>query len=149
MSDDQQPRGPKTMADVVAHMHGLVAHIDESHERLATIFDRQDQDTPELHTPVINPSASATGPFVVTDIAKWEALSIGLLNPSNYPVYLGIGGVSTASNSRAISCPPLSVLVLPLRVYDLELGCPTLGANALPLYVFRYSTVQKLFLGTS
>jgi len=112
-------------------------------DKLLSIADRQDT-PPELRAIVINPGNN--GQYVVQDKSRWEAKSIAVLNPTAFPVYLGIGGVQATSTSRAPAVPPTSVLTLPVRVYDLELGCdPTvLLANSAVIYLFRYTSVQPL-----
>jgi hypothetical protein len=109
-------------------------------------FYRLERQTPEMRTITINPGNN--GNYQVVDKAAWSAKSIGILNPSNVPVYLGIGGVSARPTGGAPSCPGVSSLVLPVEVRDLELGCdPTvLLTNQTTVYIFRYVTVQPLVL---
>lgn len=138
---------PKTIAEAVAQMHQASRHMDHTITRLEKLF-RLFETTPEMRTIVINPNASAAGPFVAQDRTAWTAKSVGILNPSDYAVSVGIAGVSTASNSRAPQCPPQAAMVLPVEASDLEFGCDSsLGANSLVVYVFRYVTVQPLLLG--
>lgn len=129
-----------------------------SHAREASIAARQATDMlleiarlretpPELRTVVINPGNN--GQYVVTDASRFQAKSIGVYNPGSAPVFLGIGGVSATPASRAPSCPGQAVIVLPVAVEDLELGCDPavlLAATAV-VYVFRYLTVQPLMIG--
>lgn len=138
---------PKTIAEAVAQMHAASRHMDHTVTRLEKLF-RLLETTPEMRTVVINPNANAAGPFVAIDRAAWPAKSVGILNPSQFAVSVGIGGVSVASNSRAPQCPPQAAMVLPVEAGNLELGADSsLGANSLVVYVFRYVTVQPLMLG--
>lgn len=93
---------------------------------------------------------TATQP-VVRDEVREAAKSIGILNPNPLPVFIGVAGGSATAAARAPSAPPSSVLVLPIDVMDLEIGADPalLAAGDAVVFLFRFSTVQPLFLGRS
>lgn len=136
---------PRTVSEAIAALHESSHRMATAADRLAHIAELH-QETPELHTVVINPGNN--GQYQVTDKANWAAKSVGILNPGSAPVFIGVGGVSARAGSRAPSCPGAGSLVLPVEAHDLELGCDpaVLGANTAVIYVFRYVTVQPLLL---
>lgn len=141
------PPDPKTIADAVRRMHDSALRTEQVIARLERVFELG-QEPPDMHTVVLNASGAGAAPYAVTDIAHWEARSLGILNPTDFAIAVGIGGVSVSSNSRAVQCPPQAAMVLPLRVWDIELGSPAnLGATPAVIYVFRYRTLQPLMLG--
>jgi hypothetical protein len=131
--------------EAIAHTREAAIAARQATDRLLEITELS-QTPPELRTIIINPGNS--GNYVTLDQSRFEAKSIGIFNPTNVIVYLGIGGISATPTSRALSCPPQSLLVLPLAVRNLELGCDPavlLGSTAV-VHVFRYLTVQQLKL---
>jgi hypothetical protein len=136
---------PQTVGEAVAALHGSAALLADSTDRLVR-FARLTQQAPEMRTVVINPANN--GQYQVMDRSSWAAKSIGILNPGSAPVFVGIGGVSARTTSRAPSCPGGAALVLPQEAHDIELGCDPaiLGANTAVVYVFRYVTLQPLSL---
>ncbi len=132
--------------EALAHTREITLQTQGAIGRLLEIA-RLQQTPPELRTIVINPGNN--GSYVTLDQGRFEAKSIGVINPTAVPVFLGIGGVSASPTSRAPSCPGQAVIVLPVLVSNLELGCDPavlLGATAV-VYLFRYLTVQPLMIG--
>lgn len=139
------PATPQTLGEAIAGMHHASVHMRDATRRLAKIAELYEQ-TPEFRAVTINPNNN--GQYQVTDKSPWAAKSIGVLNPGNAPVFIGIGGVSARPGSGAPSCPGAGSLVLPVEARDLELGCDpaVLGGNTAVIYLFRYVTVQPLLL---
>jgi hypothetical protein len=129
--------------EAIAHTREAAIAARQATDRLLEIAHLQ-QTPPELRTIVINPGNN--GVYVTTDKSRFEAKSIGIINPTNFIIYLGIGGVSATPNSRAISCPAQTSLVLPVAIRDLELGCDPAALLTVTavVYVFRFLTVQPL-----
>lgn len=102
------------------------------------------QTPPEWRTIAID----GTKGYTTTDKAPWEAKSIGILNPTSVSIFVGIGGISATPTSRAPACPPQNMLILPLRDYDIELGCDPaqLLGNTAVFFVMRFQAVQQPFL---
>ncbi len=157
---DDEPAGDLTRAQPEFLTPAHAAREALAHTREAALFTRQAvtqllelakiaNTPPEFRPVVINPAASAAGPFVTTDKSMWEALSIGVYNPTNFPVFIGVGGVSPTAAARAPACSAHAVTVLPVRAYDLELGCDpvVLGAASAVVFLFRYPSVQPLTIG--
>jgi hypothetical protein len=112
-------------------------------ERLLEL-ERARQTPPEFHTLFID----GTIGYTKVQRSQWEAKSIGILNPTTVNIILGIGGVTARPTSRAPSCPPQTLMVLPVRAYDLELGCDPAQLLALTavFYVMRFQAVQPAFM---
>lgn len=129
--------------EAIAHTREAAIAARQATDRLLEIA-QLGQTPPELRPIVINPGNS--GNYTTLDQSRWEAKSIGIYNPTNFIVYLGIGGVSATPGSRAISCPAQSAVVLPVAIRNLELGCDPAALLTLTavVYVFRYLTVQPL-----
>jgi hypothetical protein len=137
---------PKTIGEATRQMHDCARRMDGTLRRLEQTLQLRGEN-PEMRTVVINPMASAIGPFVTLDQVPWTAKSIGILNPSTAAVRIGIAGISTADNSRAPQCPPQAAMTLPVQASDLEFGvASSVGALSVVVYVFRYVTVQPLML---
>jgi hypothetical protein len=77
-----------------------------------------------------------------------ECLSIGVLNPTELVIFLGLGGASAAQGARGVPVAPESLLVLPIAVTEIELGADPalLGADTAVIYVLRFETVQPAAL---
>jgi hypothetical protein len=75
--------------------------------------------------------------------------SVGVLNPTAAPVFLGVGGASASTAGRSPSCPPKSALVLPIHVDQIEVAAnpADVAAGDLTVYLFFFQTVQRLYLG--
>ncbi|HET7120310.1 MAG TPA: hypothetical protein VFI17_03540 [Solirubrobacterales bacterium] len=78
------------------------------------------------------------------------ALSIGIVNPVELSIYVGLSGERAAPNSRAFVVPPKSAMVVPVAVDKFELGVdPTvLGEESATIFLLRFDTVQPFFLGS-
>jgi hypothetical protein len=104
--------------------------------------------TPARIEPIVLTQAA---PIVADKMGEVYSPSIGLFNPSNVsPVYLGLGGSTPAPGQRAPSCPPQALLVLPVKVGDIEIGADPalLGVNTLVCWLLRFYSVQPAFLGS-
>lgn len=136
---------PQTVAEAIASLHQSSYRLMTASEKLLMLAERGQQ-APEMHTVIINPANN--GQYQVMDRSPWAAKSIGILNPGSAPVFVGVGGISARTTSRAPSCPGGAAMVLPLEAENIELGCDpaTLGANTAIVYVFRYVTLQTLSL---
>lgn len=136
---------PTTVAEAIAALHGCAHRMDHAASRLLELA-KLGQVAPEMRTVPINPNNN--GQYQVIDKANWAAKSLGILNPGSAPVFIGVGGVSARTTSRAPSCPGGASMVLPVEVHDVEIGCDpaVLGANTAIVYLFRYVTLQPLSL---
>lgn len=144
----QQPAdiaAPKTVAEAIAALHRSAHRMEGAAGLLVKFFERTQQ-APEMRTVIVNPGNN--GQYQVVDKANWAAKSLGILNPGSAPVYVGVGGISARTTSRAPTCPGGAALVLPVEVHDVEIGCDpaTLGANTAVVYLFRYVSLQPLAL---
>jgi hypothetical protein len=137
---------PQTVGQAIAQMHEAASRMADFAELLERLLDPE---APEMHTVVINPANN--GVYQVVDEHNWPspAKSFAVLNAGAAPVFIGIGGTSARAASGAPSCPGTAVLILPLDVVDVELGCDpaVLLANSARIFTFRYTTRQQLSLG--
>ncbi len=149
MTDLAAPKQPTVVSPNVAALEAI------AHTREAALFTRQatdrlleiaqlQQTPPELRTIVINPGNS--GQYVTTDACRFQAKSIGVINPTTVGVFLGIAGVSATAAARSIAVAPQSMLTLPIAVEDLELGCDpaVLLAGTAVVFLLRFLAVQPL-----
>lgn len=132
--------------EALAHTRELTIQTQGAIGRLLEIA-RLGQTTPELRTITINPGN--VGSYTTVDQSRFEAKSIGILNPTGIAIFVGIGGISATPTSRAPSVPPASLMVLPVLTRNLELGADPaiLLASTAVVYVLRYVTVQPAFVG--
>ena len=141
----------RTIADAIAHIH---AHAG----RMADVVDRLEQllgggpEPADMRRQIINPGNN--GVYTVTERSQgWVAASYAVLNLStDAAVYLGIGGTDPLDGSNPY-CPAATasvpgLIVLPVRVNDIVLGCQgaALAANSAVVFTFRFRTVQALRL---
>lgn len=121
------------------------ALIDRHAELVDVIKDlRQPAD---MELVVINDSNNGNYRWESRGEATTPSRSIGILNPGSVPIFVGLGGLaSNLASARAPSCPPESVLVLPVMATFVELGAdPTvLGTDTAIAFLFRFHTVQRL-----
>ena len=138
---------PQTVAEAVGALHDSSRRMQKAADLLLKL-ERLRNETPEMRTVVINPGNN--GQYQTLDQCPWTSKSIGVLNPSEASVYIGIGGISASAIARAPSCPAGAALVLPLSAGDLLFGCDSgaLGASTAVIYVFRYVSVQPLSFGS-
>jgi hypothetical protein len=136
---------PRTIADAVRSVHDANQEMARQIARLERLAALTEQ-APELKTVVINEADN--GAYTVEDRNPWAAKSLGILNPGDANVFVGIGGVSARPGSRAPQVPAGGALVLPVESKTIEYGCdPTvLLTNTAVVYVFRYVTVQPLMV---
>jgi hypothetical protein len=75
--------------------------------------------------------------------------SVGILNPTSAPVFLGVGGASASAAGRSPSCPAKSAITLPIYANQIEIGAnpADVAAGDLTVYAFFFESVQPLSLG--
>ncbi len=134
--------------EALAHTREQAIATRQATDVLLELAERQQQ-PPEMRPIVINPGNN--GQYVTVDKSRFQARSIGILNASNVPVFIGIGGVTPTAAARAPVCAAQSFLVLPVLAQDLELGCDpaVLAGNTAVVYLFRYLSVQPLAAGAN
>lgn len=127
----------------------LARQARDACRELREIVDRAD--TPaQLETITLD----ATTP-VKRDEVRETSGSIGIINPTDYVLRLGIAGASAAPSARGMPIPPNAAIVLPLAVEDFELGldydpaagaAATVGSDTVVVYVLRFKAVQPFHL---
>ncbi|MFL5910759.1 MAG: hypothetical protein ACJ768_09365 [Gaiellaceae bacterium] len=75
--------------------------------------------------------------------------SVTVFNPTAKPVYLGVGGASASASGRSPSCPPTSMLTLPIHVDQIEIAAnpADVVAGDLTVYVLFHEARQPAFFG--
>lgn len=140
--NDREEQLLRVSADIQNLAHGLLAH------------QRRQLQPAAIETITL----TAGRPVWRSDVGeRLEALSIGLLNPTVIPVYLGIAGNTPTIAGRSPSAPPRGLLVLPVDVRDVEVGADlsdpntaaALGAGDATVFLLRFQTVQPAFLGVA
>jgi hypothetical protein len=78
------------------------------------------------------------------------ARSIGIVNPVELSIYVGLSGERAAPNSRAFVVPPKSAMVVPVAVdkFDVGVDPAVLGEESATIFLLRFETVQPFFLGS-
>jgi hypothetical protein len=91
---------------------------------------------------------TAANPTRTSDTSSASS-SIALLNPTAITVFIGIGGARAAAGQDSPSCPPRSMIVLPVAALDVEVGVAAADVAAADavVYLFRFDSVQPAFLG--
>jgi hypothetical protein len=130
--------------EAIAHTREAALFMHSAAEKLLEISEAQN--TPPEYRAVL---LSAAAP-VATDRSKWEAKSIAVLNPTSIRIYIGVGGNSASAAGRSPSVPPNTLMVLPIRDYDVELGVDpadqgALAAGTAVVFLFRYQSVQAAY----
>lgn len=124
----------------------LAQNVHEATQRLIVELRDQAVQPADLRMVVL----SAAAPVVTL---QGSGASIGVLNPTDVGVLLGIGGGSAKPGARGIPVAAQSLVVLPVGVSNVEIGVdtadPDLGADTVVVYVFLYPTVQPAFLGSA
>jgi hypothetical protein len=137
------PPAPEAVAQAI---------VDQSTELIAL---RQAVDKLcELARPLEQPAQMTTVTLTAAESVKWldergiRTASIGILNPADATLLIGIGGVPAMSRANAVAIPPESLIVLPIAADDVELGTEAdLSEGDVVAHVFRWRTVQPAFLG--
>lgn len=128
-----------------------LAVLLRSHEALKASTDALHDHLKRSCTPAeIRPLTLTAARPITTDLGG-NCLSIGVLNPTLTPVYLGIGGATAAPGAGAVSAPPKSLLVLPVPCGTLDVGGDPaiLAGGDATVFLLRFATVQAAFLGAS
>jgi hypothetical protein len=89
---------------------------------------------------------------VQTDDAKRYSQSIGLYNPTNIRIFLGLDGARASAAARGWGVPPASLVVLPLAAMTVDIGVdpadhPSLLAGDAVVVLLRFESVQPAFIG--
>lgn len=71
--------------------------------------------------------------------------SVAVVNPNNFPVYIGLSRNDAVSGSELVSIPGASWIVLPLKAAALGVGA---GANGGPIHVLPFETAQPFAAGS-
>jgi hypothetical protein len=77
------------------------------------------------------------------------AKSVGVVNPVEIPIYLGLDGGPAKPNSHAFVVPAKSAMIIPVEVDKFEIGVdPTeLAENTATIFLLRFKAVQAFFFG--
>lgn len=98
----------------------------------------------QLSTVVLDASA----PVKMADERQVRTASIGIWNPGDFTVLLGLGGGRATIAAQAWQVPPQSLMVIPVAAGDVEIGTEdSLAAGPAVVHLLRYNTVQPAFLG--
>lgn len=78
-----------------------------------------------------------------------DALSYGIINPTEAKVYVGFGGEQPAPNNHAFVVGAQMAIVMPIAVHQVNVGIDPvdLGANQATIFRLRFRTVQPFFMG--
>jgi hypothetical protein len=132
--------GPDPVADVVQRELGELRElVDELRELVVTRFAE-----PARRQAIV---LTATQPVVSDDVGSLSR-SVGLINPTDITVYLGIA-TPAQPNRHAISVGARSAMVLPLAADDLQVGAAAadLAAGDALVQLLRFKTVQPFYMG--
>lgn len=130
--------------EAVMQSRAAALYMQTAAEKLERIFEAV------MTPPETRPIALSAATPNVTDRSRWECRSIGVYNPSAVTICIGIGGASATFAGRVPSCPPNSMIVLPLHDYDIELGIDpsqiaALAGGTAIVTLFRFNAVQPFF----
>jgi hypothetical protein len=136
---------PSTVAEAIASLHESSERMKDAAELQLELMQLREE-PPELRTVILNQGNN--GQYQVVDKATWPARSIGVLNLSAVPVFIGVGGISARPVSGAPFVPAGKVLILPVRDRNIEFGADpaVLLGNSAEIWVFRYQSLQPLQL---
>ena len=129
------------------------ARLEEAQSELAALRRAVDY-LCELVEPLTEPAQLTTVvlsravPVLMADERSVKTASLGVINPGDFTILLGIGGGRASIAAQAIQVPPQSLVVLPLAAGDVEVGTEdSLAGGDAVVHLLRYSTVQPAFLG--
>ena len=127
--------------------------LDEAQSELAALRAAV-QYLCELAEPLTEPAQLSTvvlsraAPVRMADERGVRTASLGVINPGDFTILLGIGGGRASIAAQAIQVPPQALMVLPLAAGDVEVGTEdSLAGGDAVVHLLRYSTVQPAFLG--
>jgi hypothetical protein len=148
------PNAPRNVLELLAAHRATSHQLLEAHAEMVSILHRLKQPA-QMETIVLGLTGQTDQQIapVYESRERFEnpTLSIGVFNPNPITVYFS--GIGTASaTTRSPSCPPNTMLVLPISASTIELACDvtdltTLGENAV-VFLLRFFTVQAAYLGT-
>ncbi|MCW2986726.1 MAG: hypothetical protein JWR63_4296 [Conexibacter sp.] len=141
---DPDPKHPG--ADLTALVPAL-QKIGDAHGAFAAHLQHRESCDPILCQPMVLTAAQP----IDTDQAGHHSRSLAVLNPNALTIYWGIGGASPQPGQRAIAQPPKSLMVLPVRAQDFQVGASAtdLAAGDAVVFLWRYETLERAFLGAS
>jgi hypothetical protein len=149
LADDRNARPQPTMLrpndaalNAIAEAREAALLARTATEHLLEIAERADQ---PAHVVTVRLTATK----LVDTTARQRGRSIGVYNPTSARIYLGIGGQSANAAGGSPSCPPNSLLVLPVTVDTIEVGvdaADVAAGDAVVLLLF-FPSVQPAFLG--
>lgn len=138
----EPPPAPKSTGDQTLDV------ARSAHSRLDKLLElEQLRDRPaQIHPIGFN---GATQTYVVRSSHPPFAKSLGVVNPYEMIIYLGLDGGRAAPNSHAFMVPPKSAMVIPVAVdkFDLGVDPEVLKEEAATIHLLRFVTVQPFFLG--
>jgi hypothetical protein len=78
-----------------------------------------------------------------------RALSVGIVNPEELTIYVGLSGERAAPNSHAFLVPPKAAMVVPVEVdkFDIGVDPEALKEGSATIFLLRFQTVQPFFVG--
>lgn len=144
-----KPMSPTQAAhEALAHTRAASMATREAAQRMLELAELGEV-PPEMRTIIIN-GGNNVGQYIVLDQSRHYSKSIGILNLSTVPVFLGTGGMSARPGAGVPFCPAGKTLVLPIIVKDVELGADPAILLALQaeIWLFRYFSVQPLELSS-
>lgn len=133
---------PMTAADeALSHARGAEAMLAE----LLHLERRRDRPA-QIYPLTFN---GGEGIYVVTSRHPPRALSLGVVNPFEGIVYVGLDGGRAAPNSSAFMVPAKSAIVIPVAADKVDLGMDpaVLKAETATIHLLRFASVQPFFLG--
>jgi hypothetical protein len=139
MSEEVHPQSLDAYAQQLDHARG----IREACEQLLHHFRK-------LTTPSIPETVALTATEPTHRLeAGSPSPSITLFNPSPSIVYMGYAGGRARPDARPWTCPPSSMLTLPINAEDLEFGAEAdqLAAGDVVFFVLRNAVVFPPFFG--
>lgn len=90
----------------------------------------------------------ATNPRLSDDVAT-ASPSFGVYNPTDFPVYVGLGTIARPG-SGALAILPRSLLVLPIPASSIDFGADPadVAAGSITFYLLRFATPQPASMGS-
>jgi hypothetical protein len=101
----------------------------------------------QIHPITFNPANNKQ--YIVRSSHPPVGGSVGIVNPFELIVYLGLDGGRAAPNSHAFMVPPKSAMVIPVAVdkFDIGVDPAVLLEESVTIHLLRFQTVQPFFLG--
>lgn len=151
MSDSERhhqinPAEPITLETLLNVQHATAHSVNAARELLEVA--RRLEKPADLETITFTPQQWIVekGPQV-----EEPALSVGVLNPTPLPIFVGLRGETPSPGNRTPICPPFSLLVLPVHGWQVELGVDplVLGQQTISAFLMRFSSVQPAVLASA